>query len=151
MTQGREVTPPLGFSTLTQLPVTNTDNLPPITAFTFTTRSRHETPPINRASTSADPEPIISPAFIKANFETLDSFMKEYIRHEGVQRELDYSSEDYDEEIEAEPRPSNNERTCPLLSIGYPVVGRPSGRTVGFEGVQERVPSRVERITEERG
>ena len=60
--------------------------------------------------------------------------------------ELEYSSKEYDEEIEAEPRPSHNEQTCPYLRNGSMVIRRPNGKTVGFEGVQESVPNIVERV-----
>ncbi|GJT10046.1 hypothetical protein Tco_0857088 [Tanacetum coccineum] len=56
MTSEREDTPPPGFSTLTPLPGANVGELPPITAFPFTTRSPENTPLAYRASTSANPD-----------------------------------------------------------------------------------------------
>nr|GEV13967.1 reverse transcriptase domain-containing protein [Tanacetum cinerariifolium] len=71
MTSGREDAPPLGFSTLTPLPSPNVSELPPITTYTFTARSSKNTPLANRASTSANPEPMISPDFEEANYESI--------------------------------------------------------------------------------
>nr|GEW48427.1 reverse transcriptase domain-containing protein [Tanacetum cinerariifolium] len=68
----------------------------PITASAFTTRSHPGTPHIHRASTSAHSQPVISPAFVKANFETIESLMRDYkrkARNEEVQRESKYFSE----------------------------------------------------------
>lgn len=76
MDQGREVTPPPGFSTLTPIPINDPNNLPPITASTFTTRSHPEITPNHHALTSANPEPVISPAFVEANFEALESLLR---------------------------------------------------------------------------
>nr|GEY68330.1 hypothetical protein [Tanacetum cinerariifolium] len=55
MTNGREDSPPLVFSTLTPLPDPNVGELPPITVSTFTTRSPNNAPLANRASTSTYP------------------------------------------------------------------------------------------------
>ncbi|GJS25413.1 hypothetical protein Tco_0454045 [Tanacetum coccineum] len=153
MTSGREYTPPSGFSTLTQLPNTNTNDLPSIIASTLTTRSHPVTHPLHRASTLANPEPVISPAFIEANFKTLESLMKDYRRQaqdEGFQRELEYSSEEYDEEIEAKPRPPTDRQARLALWIGSPVTRRTSERIVGFEGISERAPNDNGRLVEKR-
>ena len=132
----REITPPPGFSSLTPLPVTDTNNLPPITASTFTTRSNPEITPNHHASTSANPEPIISPAFVDANYEELESLLRarrRQNRNTEMRRELVYSSDEYDEEIEMEPRPSVPETHRPILRIGSPTTRRAGGRSVGFE------------------
>jgi hypothetical protein len=61
-----------------------------------------------------------------------------------MRRELEYSSDEYDEEIEMEPRPSAPRTTHPVLRIGSPVGRRIGGRNVGFEGVPERTPTKRE-------
>ncbi|GJR04093.1 hypothetical protein Tco_0527077 [Tanacetum coccineum] len=101
----------------------------------------------------ANSDPVISPTFVEANFKTLESLKNDYkrqARDEGLQRDLEYSSEDYDQEIKAEPRPSSNGRTRFALMIGSPIVRRLNGRTFGFEGVSERAPNGVERTTDKR-
>lgn len=147
MNSEREVTPPPGFSSLTPLPVTDANNLPPITVSTFTTRSHPEITPNHHASTSANPELIISPAFVDANYEKLESLLRarrRQIRNTEMRRELEYSSDEYDEEIEMEPRPSTHRAHHPILRIGSPASRRVEGRSVGFEGVPERTPTRKE-------
>nr|GEV21432.1 ribonuclease H-like domain-containing protein [Tanacetum cinerariifolium] len=65
------------------------------------------------------------------NFKMLESLMKDYMRQtqdEGLQRELEYSSEDYDEEIEAEPRPSTHGQTRPTLRIKPSLFKEPTGK-----------------------
>ena len=108
MDQGRGDTPPPGFSTLAPIPIDDSNNLPPITASTFTTRSHPEITTNNHASTSANPEPVISPAFVEANHEVLETLLRarnRQVRNAEVRRELEYSSDEYDEEMEMEPRP----------------------------------------------
>ncbi|GJV59986.1 hypothetical protein Tco_1466086 [Tanacetum coccineum] len=83
--------------------------LPIITASTFTTRSPNNTPLANRASISAILNLLISLAFVEANYEVLGSLLRDRRRHvcnEDVRTELDYYSEEYDEEREMEPRPT---------------------------------------------
>nr|GEZ59837.1 hypothetical protein [Tanacetum cinerariifolium] len=63
--------------------------------------------------------------------------MKDYRRKTGneeVQRELEYFSEDYDDEIKAEPRPLSNGQTCSALRIESPIAQRPNGRRSAREG-----------------
>nr|GEU42379.1 reverse transcriptase domain-containing protein [Tanacetum cinerariifolium] len=103
MTNGREDTSPPGFLTLTPLPGLNVGKLPPITTSTFTARSPENTPLANRASTSANPDPVISPAFVEPNYEVLGSLLRDRRRqvyNEGLHTKLDYYSEEYDEERE---------------------------------------------------
>ncbi|GJY93602.1 hypothetical protein Tco_0509384 [Tanacetum coccineum] len=105
MTNGREDSPPPGFLTLTPLPNPNVGELPPITASTFTTRSLNNTPLANRASTSTNYNPAISPTFVEANYEILESLLRDRIRHvrnEDLRTKSDY----YNEEMEMEPRPN---------------------------------------------
>ncbi|GJV31621.1 hypothetical protein Tco_1392021, partial [Tanacetum coccineum] len=80
----------------------------------------------------------------EANFKTLESLMKDYrrqARDEGLQRELEYSSEDYDKEIKAEPRPRSIEQAHPTLRIGSSVIPRTNRRTIWFKGISERAPN----------
>ncbi|GKA71566.1 hypothetical protein Tco_0777705 [Tanacetum coccineum] len=107
MTSGREDSPLLGFSILTPLPGPNVGELPPITASTFTTRSPDNMPLVHRASTSANLDPVISPAFVETNYEVLESLLRDrrrQVHNEDLRTKLDYYSEEYDEEMEMEPR-----------------------------------------------
>ncbi|GJX75585.1 hypothetical protein Tco_0322396 [Tanacetum coccineum] len=118
MTNGREITPPPGFSTLTPILGPNTSELPPITTSTFTVRSPVNTPLTYRASTSANPDPMISLAFVEANYEVLESLLRERrrrIRNGDLRIELEYFSEEYDEERKTEPRPTRARETTPVL------------------------------------
>ncbi|GJY87114.1 hypothetical protein Tco_0501742 [Tanacetum coccineum] len=87
----------------------------------------------NRASTSANHDPIISPAFVEANYEILDYLLMErrkQIRNKDLRTELEYFSEDCDEEREMEPRLVRIRETTPVLYTRverYFEGGRPSG------------------------
>ncbi|GJZ87401.1 hypothetical protein Tco_0659011 [Tanacetum coccineum] len=75
---------------------------------------------------------MISPTFIKANYEILKSLLRErrkQRRNEDLRTKLEYFSEEYDEKREMEPRPA-----CI--------------RVVEFEDVPNRDESRVERNSE---
>ncbi|GJR48126.1 hypothetical protein Tco_1316229 [Tanacetum coccineum] len=88
--------------------------LPPITVSIVTARTPGNTPLTNHASTSTNPDPLISPNFIEANYEVLESLLRErrkQIRNEDLRVELDYYSEEYDEEREMEPRPARSRET----------------------------------------
>nr|GEY80237.1 hypothetical protein [Tanacetum cinerariifolium] len=73
MTNGRETTPPPGFSTPPHIPNINTAERPPVTTTMFAATTHGNTPFAYRASTSTDPAPMISPAFVEANYEILES------------------------------------------------------------------------------
>ncbi|GJR65756.1 hypothetical protein Tco_0011821 [Tanacetum coccineum] len=121
----REITPPPGFSTLTSIPDTNVNELPPITTSTFTVKSPKNTPLAYRASTLANPDPMISPAFIEANYEVLKSLLWEHrrrMRNEDLRTELEYFSEEFDEERVMEPRPESARETTPVLRKESPRV-----------------------------
>ncbi|GJV49422.1 hypothetical protein Tco_1439634, partial [Tanacetum coccineum] len=63
------------------------------------------TPLTNRASTLANSDPVIIPAFVEANYEVLESFLRDRRRqvcNKDLRTELDYYSEEYDEERERE-------------------------------------------------
>nr|GEU72431.1 hypothetical protein [Tanacetum cinerariifolium] len=92
MTSGREITPPLGFSKI------------PMTTTMFAATNPENTPMAYRASTSTNLNPVISPAFVEANFEALD--------------------EDYDEEREIEPRPEPTRAATLPLRVASPRIYR---------------------------
>ncbi|GJW55872.1 reverse transcriptase domain-containing protein [Tanacetum coccineum] len=101
-----------------------------------------------RASTSTNPNPMISPAFVEANYEILKSLLRErrrQIRNEDLRTELGYFSEEYDEEREMEPRPEQNRETTPPLRMRSPRVCRQRERVVGFEEAPIREGGRIER------
>ncbi|GKE55870.1 hypothetical protein Tco_1495055, partial [Tanacetum coccineum] len=60
------------------------------------------------------------------------------IRNEDLRTELEYSSEDYDEECEMESRPERNREVTPPLRTRSPRVHRQRERVVGFEEVSNR-------------
>nr|GEX81499.1 putative reverse transcriptase domain, ribonuclease H-like domain protein [Tanacetum cinerariifolium]GEX97607.1 putative reverse transcriptase domain, ribonuclease H-like domain protein [Tanacetum cinerariifolium]GEX98461.1 putative reverse transcriptase domain, ribonuclease H-like domain protein [Tanacetum cinerariifolium] len=64
MTNGREISPPPGFLAV-----------PTITTM-FAATIPKNTPLAYRASTSTNPNPVISPAFMEANYETLESLLR---------------------------------------------------------------------------
>ncbi|GKD88195.1 hypothetical protein Tco_1363702 [Tanacetum coccineum] len=100
MTNGREITPPPGFSTLTPIPNVGTSELPLVTTSVFAATTPENTPLAYHASTSANPNPMICHVFIEANYEILESFLRErrkQIRNEDLRTELEYFSEEYDE------------------------------------------------------
>ncbi|GJU85719.1 hypothetical protein Tco_1293265 [Tanacetum coccineum] len=101
MTNGREMTPPPGFSTPPQIPNNTTSERPPVITTVFDATTPENTPFTFRASTSANRNPMISPAFVDANYEVLESLLRErlrQIRNEALRTELEYFNEDYDEE-----------------------------------------------------
>ncbi|GKC57513.1 hypothetical protein Tco_1085111 [Tanacetum coccineum] len=107
--------PSPGFSTLTPIPGPN--ELPPITTSAFTAITLEHTPLTHHDSTSANPNPMISPAFVEANYEILESLLRErrkHIHNEDLRAKLEYFSEEYEEEREMEPRLV---RTRKLLSF----------------------------------
>ncbi|GKE27647.1 hypothetical protein Tco_1443031 [Tanacetum coccineum] len=139
MTSGSEITPPLGFSAI------------PTTTTMFVATTPENTPLAYRASTSTNPNPVISPSFVEANYETLESPQRDRRRqmhNKDLRTELEYFSEDYDEEREMEPRPEPARAVTPLLRVASPRVCRRKERVVGFEETQNRGESRVERNNE---
>lgn len=61
-----------------------------------------------------------------------------------MRRELEYSSDDYDEEMEMEPRPQSQGVTHSAMRIGSPSSRRTNGRTISFEEILVRAPTRRE-------
>ncbi|GJW64678.1 hypothetical protein Tco_0116562 [Tanacetum coccineum] len=129
----REMTPRPSFSTLTPIPSLNANELPPITVSTYTATTPKNTPLIHRASTSPNPDPMISPAFMEANYEVLESLLREQrkqIRNKDLRTELEYFSEEYDKEREMEPRLVRVREITPVLCIMNFEGGRPSKHRV---------------------
>nr|GEU60857.1 reverse transcriptase domain-containing protein [Tanacetum cinerariifolium] len=114
------MTPPLGFSTPPQIPNITTSERLPVTTSVFAVTTPENTPFAYHASTSTNPNLTISPAFVEANYEILESLLRErqrQIRNEDLRTELEYFSEDYDEEREMEPRPEPREEATPTLRL----------------------------------
>ncbi|GKE40091.1 hypothetical protein Tco_1463496 [Tanacetum coccineum] len=100
-----------------------------------------------RTSTSTDPVPMISPAFVEANHEILESLLRDrqrQIRNEDLRIELEYFSEDYDEELEMEPRPERAREVTPPLR-------RQCERVIGFEETPNRERDRIRGNTKGNG
>ncbi|GJT40622.1 hypothetical protein Tco_0940487 [Tanacetum coccineum] len=84
---------------------------------------------------------MISPAFVEANYEVLESLLRErrrQIRNEDLRTNLECFSEDYDEEREMEPRPEPNREATPTLQPRSLVVRRQHERVVRFEEAPNR-------------
>ncbi|GKF38631.1 hypothetical protein Tco_0118692, partial [Tanacetum coccineum] len=105
MTNGREMTPPPGFSTPHQIPKITTSERPPVTTTVFAATTPENTPFAYHASTSTNPNPTISPAFV----------------------------EDYDEVREMEPRPEPRREATLTLRLRSPGIHRQRERVVRFE------------------
>nr|GEU52242.1 hypothetical protein [Tanacetum cinerariifolium] len=106
--QRSETKPPSGFSTPPHIPNINTNERPLVTTTVFAATTPRHTSFAYHASTSTDPTPMISPDFVEANYEILESMLRDRRRqicNEDLQTELEYFSEDYDEELKMEPRP----------------------------------------------
>nr|GEX96808.1 hypothetical protein [Tanacetum cinerariifolium] len=151
MRNGREITPPPGFSTPPQISNIVTSERLPMTTTVFAATTPENTSSTYRASTSANPNPMISPAFVKANYKVLKSLLREQrrqMRNEDIQTGLEYFSEDYDEELEMEPRPEPNKEATPTLRLRSLVVCRQRERIIGFEEAPNREGSKGGRNTE---
>nr|GFA43765.1 hypothetical protein [Tanacetum cinerariifolium] len=70
------------------------------------------------------------------------------IRNEDLQTELEYFSEDYDEELEMEPRPERTREVTPPLHTRSPRARRQRERIVGFEEAPNKERSRIRRNVE---
>ncbi|GKC33032.1 hypothetical protein Tco_1040326, partial [Tanacetum coccineum] len=117
----------------------------------FAATTPENTPMAYRASTLANPNPLISPAFVEANYEALESLLRDRHRqmhNNDLRTELEYFSKDYNEEREMEPRPEPTRAATPPLRVASPRIRRQGERTVGFKRDQSRGESRVERNTE---
>nr|GEV18033.1 hypothetical protein [Tanacetum cinerariifolium] len=115
------MTPPPDFSARPKIPNINTSERPPVTTTMFVISTIENTTFAYRASTSANLNPMISPTFVEANYKVLESLLRELrrkIRNEDVRTELEYFSEDYDEEQKMEPRPGPTRETTPPFDQG---------------------------------
>nr|GEU94093.1 DNA-directed DNA polymerase [Tanacetum cinerariifolium] len=143
----QSVVPSMGPAT-TLTPIPNSNELPPITVLTFTARTPKNMPLTNHASTSANPDPMISPAFVEANYEILKSLLREQwkqIHNEDLCTELEYFSKDYDDEREMEPRLIRIRKTTSVLRTRSLKTRRQKERMVDFKDVPNRDGGRVER------
>ncbi|GKD98476.1 hypothetical protein Tco_1382373 [Tanacetum coccineum] len=120
----------------------------PTTTTMFAATTPENTPLAYRASTSTNPNPVISPAFVEANYETLESLLRDrrrQMRNNDLRTELEYFREDYDEEREMELRPEPARAVTPPLRAVSPKVHKRRERVVGFEETQNKGESKVER------
>ncbi|GKC13016.1 reverse transcriptase domain-containing protein [Tanacetum coccineum] len=100
----------------------------------FIATTPENTPLAYCASTSTNRNPMISPAFVEANYETLESLLRDrrrQMRNNDLWTELEYVSEDYDEEREMEPRPKPVRAVNPPLQAASLRVRRRRERGVG--------------------
>nr|GEZ92696.1 reverse transcriptase domain-containing protein [Tanacetum cinerariifolium]GEZ92707.1 reverse transcriptase domain-containing protein [Tanacetum cinerariifolium]GFA42907.1 reverse transcriptase domain-containing protein [Tanacetum cinerariifolium] len=89
----------------------------------FAAATPENTPPAYCASTSTNTNPVISPAFGEANYETLESQLRDrrrQMRNNDLRTELEYFSEDYDKEKEMKPRPRPARAVTPPLRAASP-------------------------------
>ncbi|GKE06285.1 hypothetical protein Tco_1398303 [Tanacetum coccineum] len=148
--QRREMTSPSGFSTPPHIPNINTTERPPVTTIVFAATTPGNTLFAYRASTSTNPAPMISPDFIEANYEILKSLLRDrrrQIRNEDLRIELEYFSEDYDEELEMEPRPERTKEVTPPLCTRSPRVRRHHERVVGLKNLETGKEADLEGIS----
>ncbi|GJU80215.1 reverse transcriptase domain-containing protein [Tanacetum coccineum] len=123
----------------------------PTTTTMFAATTPENTPLAYRASTSTNPNLVISPAFMEANYETLESILRDRRRqmlNNDLRTELEHFSKDYDEEREMESRSEPVKAATLPLRAASPRVRRRRERVVGFEETQNRGESRVERNSE---
>ncbi|GJZ96019.1 hypothetical protein Tco_0668353 [Tanacetum coccineum] len=121
---------------------------PPVTTTVFTATTPENTPFAYCASTSANPNPMISLAFIQGIYEVLKSLLRErrrQIRNEDLRNELEYFSENYNKEREMEPRPGLTRKITPPLRSRSLEVRRQRERVVGFGEAPNREGSRARR------
>ncbi|GKA14406.1 hypothetical protein Tco_0694052 [Tanacetum coccineum] len=95
------MTLPPGLSTSPQIPNNTTSERSPMITTVFAATTPENTPFAYRTSTSTNPNPMISHAFMEANYEFLESFLRERRRqicNKDLRTELEYFNEDYDKE-----------------------------------------------------
>ncbi|GJT21475.1 hypothetical protein Tco_0891412 [Tanacetum coccineum] len=123
MTNKREMRPPPGFLIPPHLPNVNTNERPPVTTTVFAATTPRNTAFAYRASTLTDPTPMISPAFVEANYEILKSLLRDrrrQIRNEDLRIELEYFSKYYDKEREMEPSLNEPRKSLHLFARDHP-------------------------------
>ncbi|GJX91409.1 hypothetical protein Tco_0344735 [Tanacetum coccineum] len=107
-----------------------------LTQYRVSATTPKNTPFAYHASTSTNPNPTISHAFVEANYEILESLLRERrrrIHKENLRTELEYFSKDYDEEREMEPRLEPRREATTTLRLRSLRVRRQRERVVGFE------------------
>ncbi|GKA27833.1 reverse transcriptase domain-containing protein [Tanacetum coccineum] len=119
MTNRREITPPLGFSTPPQIPNNTSSERPPVTTTVFATTTPENTLFAYHASTL-----------------TLLKERRRQICNEDLRTKLGYFNKDYDEEREMEPRPERRREATSTLRLRE---GNRRGRNA--EGIR---PSKIE-------
>ncbi|GJY36814.1 hypothetical protein Tco_0422192 [Tanacetum coccineum] len=121
------MTPPPGFSTPPHIPNINTTERPPVTTTVFAATTPGNTLFAYRASNSTDLVPMISSAFVEANYEILESLLRDIrrqIRNKYLQTKLEYFNEDNVEELKMEPRLEQTREVTPPLRPRSPRVRR---------------------------
>ncbi|GJX27066.1 reverse transcriptase domain-containing protein [Tanacetum coccineum] len=93
----------------------------------FAATTPENTPMAYRASTSANPNPMNILAFVEANYEALESLLRDrssQMRNNDLRTELEYFSKDYDDEPEMEPGPEPTRAATPPLRVASPRICR---------------------------
>ncbi|GKE79935.1 hypothetical protein Tco_1549935, partial [Tanacetum coccineum] len=123
------------------IPNNTTSEKPPVITIVFATTTPENMPFAYRASTSANLNPMISTAFVEANYEVLESLLRErrrQIRNEDLRTKLEYFSKDYDEEREMGPRLEPDREATLTLWIRSLGVLRQRERVMGFKDAPNR-------------
>nr|GEU59868.1 hypothetical protein [Tanacetum cinerariifolium] len=127
--------------------IRGTATIIPITTTMFAATTLENMPMAYHASTLANPNPVISSAFIEANYDPLESLLwdrRRQMRNNDLRIELEYFNKDYDEKREMEPRPEPTKAATPLLRIASPRIHRQGEITIGFKEAQSRGESMIE-------
>ncbi|GKC47312.1 hypothetical protein Tco_1065034, partial [Tanacetum coccineum] len=122
-----------------------------ITTTVFAATTPENTSFAYHASTLTNPNPMISLAFVEANYEILESLLRErrrQIHNEDLQTELECFSVDYDEEREMEPRPDPRKEATLTLWFRSHGVARQQERVEGFKDAPSREGNRRGRNAE---
>ncbi|GJR75239.1 hypothetical protein Tco_0087604 [Tanacetum coccineum] len=93
----------------------------------FAVTTPENTPMAYRSSTSANPNPVFSPALVEANYEAIQYLLRDrrrQMRNNDIRTELEYFSKDYYEEREMEPRPEPTRAATPPLRVASPRIRR---------------------------
>nr|GEX80226.1 reverse transcriptase domain-containing protein [Tanacetum cinerariifolium] len=122
--------PPSGFSTSPQIPNNFTSERSPMITIVFAATTPKNMPFGYHASTLTNPNPMIN-------------------TYEDLRTELEYFSEDYDEEQEMEPRPEPNREAALTLRPRSLVVRRQRESVVGFKEAPNMEGSRRGRNAED--
>ncbi|GKD83099.1 hypothetical protein Tco_1349938 [Tanacetum coccineum] len=94
---------------------------------------------------------MINPAFVEANYEVLESLLRErrrQMRNKDLRTKLEYFSEEYDKEREMEPRLTRALEATLILQATFSRVQRQKEIVVEFEDAPNRERSRVKRNDE---